>query len=393
MGLNVLVASRGEFSLISEVYEGLHIDLNDHESSLKLILKAAETKNISGVLGSDDSTVELAAKAAHALNLPHNPPEAAQLTIRKDLARAHLSLNKCAVPIHCLINLNNPLDRQTAGLPWPCVMKPLNLSASRGVIRVDNKADFISACARIKNIIAESATEFERSHVLIEDYIDGIEVAFEGYLQNGELFPLVIFDKPEPLTGPFFEETIYVTPSKLNQKIQDKIQHRIAQACKAYGLTTGPVHAELRIDDKDAWILEVASRTIGGDCARILDAGNDFNLEELVISLATAKPVNTKPPRNARGVMMMPIKKAGILRRVEGLGAAKKVEYIEKLDIIIREGNELIPLPEGNQYPGYIFAQADTREQVICALKKAYSELNFVVAPVFKLLNNTEQQA
>ena len=335
--------------------------------------------------------MELAAKVAQSLKLPHNPPQAAQLTIRKDLARAHLSLHKCAVPIHCLINLNTPLERQTAGLPWPCVIKPLNLSASRGVIRVDNKADFISACARIKNIIAEAATEFERSHVLIEDYIDGIEVAFEGYLQNGELFPLVIFDKPEPLTGPYFEETIYVTPSTLSQKIQNKIQQRIAQACKAYGLITGPIHAELRVNNDDAWILEVASRTIGGDCARSLDAGSDFNLEELVVLLATAKPVNTKPPQNARGVMMIPIKKGGILRRVEGQAAASKVEYIEKLDIIIREGNELIPLPEGNQYPGYIFAQADTTEQVVCALKKAYSELNFVVAPVFKLLNNTER--
>jgi len=387
MGLNLLVASRGKHSLISEVYEGLHIDLDNHDEALSVILNAANNKNIVGVLGSDDSTVELAAKVAFELKLAHNPPTAAQLTTRKDLARAHLSLHHCSTPIHYLINLNDSIDRQTAGLPWPCVIKPINLSASRGVIRANNKAEFISACARIKKIIAESATEFERNHLLIEEYIDGVEVAFEGYLQNGELFTLVIFDKPEPLTGPYFEETIYVTPSSLNQKTQDKIKQRITEACKAYGLTTGPIHAELRVNEKDAWILEVASRTIGGDCARSLDAGNDFNLEELVVSLAIGKPVVTAPPENARGVMMIPISKGGILRRVEGLASARKVKHIESLDIVIREGNELIPLPEGNQYPGYIFAQADTAEQVINALKAAHKQLNFVVAPIFELHN------
>jgi len=388
MGLNVLIASRGKYSLISEVYEGLHIDLDDHDASLELIVKESNSRNIVGVLGSDDSTVELASKVASALNLPHNPVQAARLTTRKDLARAHLSLDHCAVPLHCLINLNDPIERQIAGLPWPCVIKPLNLSASRGVIRVNNKQEYTDACRQVKNIISESVDEFERSHVLIEEYIDGVEVAFEGYLQNGQLFSLVIFDKPDPLTGPYFEETIYVTPSSLDQNTQNKIQKRIAEACESYGLTTGPIHAELRINQQDAWILEVASRTIGGDCARSLDAGNEFNLEELVISLAIGKNVETQAPENARGVMMIPIKQAGILRRVEGVSAARKVKYIEKVEIIIREGNELIPLPEGNQYPGYIFAQADTAEQVTLALREAHSKLNFVVAPAIKLFES-----
>ena len=388
MGLNVLVASRGQYSLISEVYKGLHIDLDDHESALATILTESSSIDIVGVLGSDDSTVELAAKVAAALQLPHNPPHAARVSTRKDLARAQLSLDNCAVPLHCLINLNDPLERQVAGLPWPCVIKPLNLSASRGVMRVDNIQEFIDACKRIKPIISEQNDEFERSHVLIEEYINGVEVAYEGYLQNGELTTLVIFDKPDPLIGPFFEETIYVTPSALEPKSQNKIKQRITEACKSYGLITGPVHAELRIDEKDAWILEVASRTIGGDCARSLDAGNDFNLEELVVSLAASLPVKKHAPENARGVMMIPINESGILRRVECLSAARKLPYIDKVDIIVREGNELIPLPEGNQYPGYIFAQADNSGDVIKALKQAHEKLNFVMAPVIKLVED-----
>ncbi|VAW66774.1 Argininosuccinate lyase [hydrothermal vent metagenome] len=393
MGLDVLIASNGEYSLISEVHGGLHIDIDNHPASLKAVLIEAEQRPFAGVLGSDDSTVELAAKVAEQLGLPHNPPDAARLTRRKDLARAHLSSNSCAVPMHCLIDLKRPLHKQMTGLlkalHWPCVIKPLNLSASRGVIRVNNEAEFIQACERIKPLIANLSDEFESRVVLVEQYIDGVEVAFEGYMHRGKLHTLVIFDKPEPLTGPYFEETIYVTPSGLGNKIQQKIIQRVEEACEAYGLVTGPVHAELRIDQQDAWILEVASRTIGGDCARSLDAGNDFNLEELTISLAINKILPVKAPVNARGVMMIPIKQGGILRRVEGLSEARLIPHIEKVDIIIREGNELIPLPEGNQYPGYIFAQAETPQVVVAALKAAYDKLNFVVAPVFKLHQNT----
>ena len=163
------------------------------------------------------------------------------------------------------------------------------------------------------------------------------------------------------------------------------IQRRVAQACQAYGLTTGPVHAELRINDQDAWVLEVASRTIGGDCARTLDMGGGLNLEELAIALATGKPVRPEPPRDARGVMMIPIEKGGILRRVEGILAASRVPHIEKIDIVARAGREMIPLPEGNQYPGYIFARADSPEEVVTALRDAHARLNFVVAPLFRM--------
>ncbi|NOX42217.1 MAG: ATP-grasp domain-containing protein [Gammaproteobacteria bacterium] len=385
MGLEVLIASRGEHSLISEVHRGLHIDLENLNSSLTHILKEEKKTPFAGVLGSDDSTVELAAKVADALGLPQNPQTAARLTQRKDLARAHLTQAGCPVPKYRLINIDIPLNKQIAGFPWPCVIKPLNLSASRGVIRANNTEEFVAACNRIKPIIAESNDEFAKHHILAEEYIDGIEVAFEGYLHDSELTTLVIFDKPDPLEGPYFEETIYVTPSQLDNTTQIRIKQNIAQACKAYGLTTGPVHAELRINEQNAWILEVACRTIGGDCARSLDNGSNFNLEELAISLAIGRPIKTRPPEDARGVMMIPIKQGGILRRVEGISAALKIANIKKIDIIIREGNELIPLPEGNQYPGYIFARGQSPTDVIHALREALSKLDFVVAPLFKL--------
>ncbi len=385
LGLEVTIASEGQHSLVSEVANGIHVDFSHTDLTVKTILQENKKKPFAGILGSDDQTVELAAHAAKALALPHNPPQAAQYSSRKDLARAQLSLANSPVPIHCLLDLTLPIKKQMAGLPWPCILKPLNMSASRGVIRANNEAEFIAACERIKSIAATSQNAFEQNHLLIEDYIDGIEIAYEGFLHQGILKTITIFDKPDPLVGPYFEETIYVTPSTLNNNLQQEIQNVIQKACTAYGLTTGAVHAECRINKENKiWILEIASRTIGGDCGRILDNDN-FTIEELAISLAINQPLNVSMPKQARGVMMIPIKEKGLLKRVEGLLKANKIKHINKIDIIIREGHELIPLPEGNQYLGYIFASAETSEQVTTAIREAYALLSFITAPVFKI--------
>ena len=385
LALDVTIASQGKHSLVTEVAHGLHIDFDDTNAALNTILKENDRRPFAGILGSDDQTVELAAHAAKTLNLPHNPPQAALCSFRKDLARAQLALAGCPVPIHCLLDLNQPLQKQMAGLPWPCVVKPLNMSASRGVIRANNSAELITACERLRPMLAEAQDGFEQTHVLIEDYINGIEIAYEGFLQNGRLETITIFDKPDPLIGPYFAETLYITPSALSVERQQSIQQVIQKACKAYGLVTGAVHAECRIDENNkVWILEIASRTIGGDCARMLDNEN-FNIEQLAILLAIGQPVEATMPEQARGVMMIPIKQKGLLKRTEGLLQANKVKYIDNIDIIIGQGHELVPLPEGNQYLGYIFASAETPEQVTAAIREAYAKLEFVTAPVFKI--------
>ncbi len=383
MGLECLIASRGDYSLISEVHDGLHVDLTNQESALNTILEQAGITPFIGVIGIDDSTVELAAKVAQQLGFPHNAPGATRLTRRKDLARAHLAKSSCSVPAHWLINLDLPLEQQLARITFPCVVKPVALSASRGVIRANDTLELISTCNRIERMLADEHDLFEKRHLLVESYISGLEVAYEGFLHHGKLTTLVIFDKPDPLVGPYFAETIYVTPSNLSPGIQSSIREQVSTACRVYGLSTGPIHAELRINDSGAWILEVAARTIGGDCARCLDSNNAFNLEELVISLAIGRQYKLTPPSEARGVMMIPIRKRGLLQRIEGLTDARRVEHIENIDILIRTGNELVPLPEGNQYPGFIFARANTAEEVVAALRKAYAKLAFIVTPIF----------
>jgi len=385
LGLDVVIASQGKHSLVSEVANGIHIDFENIETTLEKIQQENKISPFAGVLGSDDQTVELASRIARALQLSHNPPQAAKYSHRKDLARAQLALADCPVPIHCLLDLMLPIKKQLANLPWPCVLKPINMSASRGVIRANNEAEFIAACEQIRPILATASGEFEQTHVLVEEYIDGIEIAYEGFLHDGKLHTVTIFDKPDPLIGPYFAETIYVTPSLLDAGTQQNIKDVIHDACLCYGLTTGAIHAECRIDKNNkVWILEIASRTIGGDCGQMLDS-DDFSVEELAISLAINNPITVSKQEQAHAVMMIPIQEKGLLKRVEGLLAARQTKYIDKVDIVINQGHELTPHPEGNQYLGYIFATAETPEQATAAVRKAYAHLKFVTTPVFPI--------
>ena len=386
LGINIIIASQSENSLISEVKQGIYVDFSHPQQAVEIIRTELKEKTIVAVIGCDDSTVELAALVAARLNLPHNPPLAAKFSSRKDLARSRLQEAGCRVPEFALINLSHPVLRQCQQLNFPCVVKPLHLSASQGVIRVDSLEQLTRVCERIRGIIQESSDLFLRTHVLIERYLPGVEIAFEGYLLQGALTVLAIFDKPDPLEGPFFEETIYVTPTRLTPLQQRQVFTSVQEACHAYGLITGPVHAELRVNPEGAWILEIAARTIGGECSQVFSLDGGIELEQMVINLAMGRDFKVPVLETARGVMMIPIPKKGLLRRVEGVFAASQVLGIEKVDIIIREGNYLVPLPEGNSYLGYLFAQGDTSQAVVAALQEAFSYLRVVTAPTFSLV-------
>jgi biotin carboxylase len=386
LGVEILIASEGKHSLVSACARGLHIRLQETRAALDLILEEARARPFAGIIGTDDATTELAALAARHLGLRHNRPDAVRIARRKDLARGRLREAGVRVPPHRRIALDRPLAPQLARVRFPCVLKPVALAASRGVIRADDPAQLQRACARIARILAsaERLGDEERCVLLAEDFIPGFEVAVEGMLNGGELEVLAVFDKPDPLDGPFFEETYYVTPSRLPVRTQEEIRRRVGDACAAYGLEEGPVHAECRVNGAGVWILEVAARTIGGLCARLLRFGTGYGLEELVLAHATRRPLALQRGEGAAGVLMIPISQAGILRRVEGLSAARDIPYVEEVDIQVREGYELVPLPEGASYLGFIFARAPTPEQAEAALRASHACLNVVVAPLWK---------
>ena len=381
-GIDALVASEGRFSLVSEIADGLHIDLEDPDALDQLLAANAE-QPFAGVVATDDASVTLGSRIAEALGLPHNPPRAAQYSRRKDLSRKALAAAGVPVPEFRLLDLTREHASQLEDLVFPVVVKPLALSASRGVIRADNTVELQAAIGRVESILAGEATRehFVTTRLLIEAFIPGPEVALEGLLHRGRLTVLALFDKPDPLEGPYFEETYYVTPSRHAAVIRAQITQRVEQACRALGLTEGPVHAELRISGGDGVIMEVASRTIGGECARLLRFGTGQGLEDLVISHAVGQPLPVKSAAGGAGVLMIPIPEGGILRRIEGITAARVVPGIEDILINIREGYELVPLPEGASYLGFMFARADTPEAAEAALRAAHAMLKIIVAP------------
>lgn len=380
----VVIASQDRCALVGAHTLGVHLDPGDLDAALRTLLAQAQHTPFSAVIGTDDASTELAARVSGALSLAHNPRHAVLTARRKDLARACLTQAGVAAPWHRRIDLRHALAPQLAGMVFPCVVKPVGLSASRGVIRADTADELVRAIERIEKILASIDETEERHTLLVEEFIPGAEVAVEGLLTDGRLKLLAIFDKPDPLDGPYFEETYYITPSRHPPAVQQLIAERVSAACAAYGLRVGPVHAECRINANGVWILEVAARTIGGLCARLLRFGTGYGLEELVLAHALGLPLTTHSDTGAAGVLMIPIPQAGILRRVEGVMAAGRVAYIDEVIIAVREGYELVPLPEASSYLGFIFARAPTPAAAEAALRAAHACLRIVVAPLWK---------
>ena len=381
LGVEAVVASTGRHPLIGGP-GGLNLDLPDLDRSLQTLLDAAGATRFDAVVATDDLTVDLAGRVAAALGLRGNAPAAARLSRRKDLARQRLAEAGLPVPAHRVVDLRQPFPGQVEGFKFPCVIKPLALSGSRGVIRADDPAALEAVRARVAAIAAQAPFPDERHHALLEAYLPGDEIAVEGLLEAGRLEVLALFDKPDPLHGPYFEETYYVTPSRHPPALQRRAAERVAAACRAYGLREGPVHAELRLHDGEAWLLEVAARTIGGECARLLDFGAGTGLETLVIARALGRPLTWSPPAGGAGVLMLPTARGGILRRVEGVLEARRVAYVEAVEISVREGYELVPLPEGQSYLGFVFARAPDAATAEAALRQAHACLRVVTAPV-----------
>jgi biotin carboxylase len=330
--------------------------------------------------------VILAAMASAALGLPHNSVEAVAAARNKYRMRQILSETGIPCPRFWRFRIDDDPVAMARRVEYPCVIKPLSLSASRGVIRADDPGQFVAAYRRLVAILQrpDLAISPHRSaqEILVEGFIPGREVAVEGLLTNAQLRVLALFDKPDPLDGPVFEETIYVTPSRLPSVVQQQIASCTAEVASALELRHGPVHAELRVNAQGPWLLEVAPRSIGGLCSRTLRFGDGLSLEELLLRHALGLETELlQRERLAAGVMMIPIPKAGILRQVTGQENAKQVGGIEDIRITIPPGQEVVPLPEGSRYLGFIFARDSAPARVELALREAHRRLTFVITP------------
>ena len=377
IGVDLTVASERPSTLEAANPAGLlTLDFQHPERAADEAQNFVRQHPLDAVVGVDDDSAVVAAAVAERLRLKGNSLEAAARARDKHRQRQLLAAAHVPVPRFALHRLDGDPRELAKQVVYPCVLKPLRLSASRGVIRADNPTAFAAAHARLSTILAGCDTEF-----LVEDFVPGYEVALEGLLVNRRLHVLALFDKPDPLDGPFFEETIYVTPSRHPAGVQSELAAAVAAAARAMGLAEGPVHAELRYNARGPWLLELAARSIGGLCSRALRFGTGLSLEELILRHALDLDQDLEREARAAGVMMIPIPRGGILREVHGMASARLVAGIEEVTITARLDNRIVPLPEGASYLGFIFARGDTPDEVEAALRRAHAELGFVIEP------------
>jgi biotin carboxylase len=375
LGVEVVVGS-DEMPMVADGPDGtpseraLVVPLDEPDAAADLIVALDDRRGVDAVVAVDDRGVLAAAAAGERLGFPHNPPDAVAAT--RDKAAMRRALAAAEVPQPAFALADRELDEPPA-IEFPWVLKPVDRSGSQGVIRADDLDAARAAAARVRAV--------SDGPLLVEEYVPGVEVAVEGLLRAGELTVLAVFDKPDPLEGPYFEETIYVTPSRLDADVLARVTDVTARACTALGLVEGPVHAELRVDGDRVHVIEVAARSIGGLCARTLQFGAGIALEELVLRHALAMPLDgLTRAAGASGVMMLPIPRAGILREVRGMEAARDVAGVTGLEISIPRGRRVVPVPEGDRYLGFLFARGDTPEDVEASLRAAYAALEIVVS-------------
>ncbi len=379
LGIEVVQALDMPHQLAAQRPVELGLDYQDVGTAVATITQYAQTKPFDAILAVDDSGSLLAAQASAALGLPHNDPAAAEAARNKYRMRQLLSQSGILSPRFRRFSTSDAIADVAAQVSYPSVVKPLALSGSRGVMRVDDAGALETAVSRLTAILDK--TEPGPHHYLIEDYIPGVEVALEGMVDNGRLTVLSLFDKPDPLDGPFFEETIYVTPSRLPAADQAAIADCTARAAATLGLRRGPVHAELRLNEAGPWLVEIAGRSIGGLCSQTLRFGLDVSLEALILRQACGLPWQFAPSQQASGVMMIPIPEAGLLKGVTGIEAAEAVPLIESVEITAPLNYPLVPLPEGESYLGFIFARGETATAVEQALRDAHNQLQFKITP------------
>lgn len=359
----------------------LTLDFQDLSGAAARVMEFSRDWPIDAVVPVDSQVVVVAATIAEALGLRHNSVQSAAAAEDKHLMRQLFEQAGVSSPRYRLCCLDEDRADLAARVEYPSVVKPLSLAASQGVMRADDPDQFAARVDRLEAILACQDGERVREF-LVEQYVDGQEVALEGILTDGTLQVLALFDKPDALDGPFFEETIYLTPSQLAGDVQQGIARLVQQAASALGLTDGPVHAELRLATDGPVVLEVHGRSIGGLCSRLLTFGSGLSLEELIIRHAVDQEVELPARQSeAAGVMMIPIPAAGRLEEIRGLEDARAVAGIDDLTITAHLGQQLVPLPEGSQYLGFLFARADQPEAVERALRDAHGRLEFVVRP------------
>jgi len=374
MGLDLVVASDGALPLGRTVIPARSADL---DASVRRILTLAGS--VDAVVAADTPMLVLAATVAAAMGLPHNPVDAVRAALDKAAQRQRWAAAGVPQPSFRLVPAGECVRQAAEAIGFPCVLKAVSLSASQGVLRADDPAAAVEAARRIRQILDDAERPADEP-LLIEEYLPGPELSIDGVLTAGDLTVTAVFDKPGMPDGPTFEETLLVSPSRLAERTLAAAVRTAADAARSLGLSTGPVHAELRICDRGPAMLELAPRSIGGLCSRALRFAGGASLEEIVLANALGRPIpGGGGPAAPCGIYMLPVPRPGILRAVEGKADALAVSGVTGLTITIPPGQRVRPLPDGDRYLGFVYAEADTPADVEEALTAAVARLRVVI--------------
>jgi biotin carboxylase len=381
MGLELVVGSDGALPLSDRPV--VRVDPGDPRASVDRLV--AKSGPVDAVVAVDTPMLVLAAAAAARMGLAHNPVDAVRAATDKAAQRHRWAAAGVAQPAFQVVPAAAPRDvvgDAAARVGLPCVVKAVSLSGSQGVLRADHAMGAVAAAERIRRILKDAGRP-EDEPLLVEAYVPGWELSIDGLLTDGDLAVTAIFDKPDTPPGPTFEETVLVTPSRLPQPVLSQTIRAAARAARALGLRHGPIHAELRLDtdgaDQRPNMIELAARSIGGLCSRALRFLDGTSLEQLVLANALGRRVTPHRLRRPAGVLMLPVERAGVLQAVHGRTQAAAVPGITGLSITTPVGQTVRPLPEGDRYLGFLFAEAETHQEVEEALRAARRRLRVVI--------------
>ena len=377
MRLDLVVASDGALPLGRAVIPARSAEID--ASARRILARAGPLKVIDAVVAADTPMLVLAATVAAAMGLPHNPVDAVRAALDKAAQRQRWAAAGVPQPSFRLVPAGDCVRQAAEAIGFPCVVKAVSLSASQGVLRADDPAAAVEAARRIRQILDDAERPADEP-LLIEEYLPGPELSIDGVLTAGDLTVTAVFDKPGMPDGPTFEETLLVSPSRLAERTLAAAVRTAADAARSLGLSTGPVHAELRICDRGPAMLELAPRSIGGLCSRALRFAGGASLEEIVLANALGRPIpGAGGPAAPCGIYMLPVPRPGILRAVEGKADALAVSGVTGLTITIPPGQRVRPLPDGDRYLGFVYAEADTPADVEEALTAAVARLRVVI--------------
>lgn len=359
------------------------------EQAIEQALRLHEQTSIGAVLGYEEDATLTVAHIAAALGLPAHPVAAAEAALDKPMMKQRFAA--AGIPAADFIvaaDEDEAVAWAEAG-GYPVVVKPCRGSASQGVIRANDEHTLRQAYRRLRRIIRDHELDNggrPPSAHLVERYLPGSELSCELLLQYGAPEVITEFGKPLPLTGPYFEESIYLTPPALGAALRREVHELSMAAAKALGFYHGPAHCEIRLTPDGPKVLEIAGRLLGGACAGSFRDRLGEDLDALLLRSALGERITLPAPADDAptvGALMIPVPGEGRVVAVRGDDGARRVPGVRDVSLQTEPGEIVVPFPEQACYAvGFVSASGPDEAAVVGSLGQAAAQISLELTPL-----------